>query len=55
MVPLGRRDAVQRQAHAPRSRVNIAQSCAAQVSDDLARRLHFEQSPVDLRIRFLVL
>jgi hypothetical protein len=37
MVPLGLRDAMQRQAHPPRSRVNIAQRCAAQVSDDLAR------------------
>jgi hypothetical protein len=37
MVPLGLRDAMQRQAHAPRSRVDIAQRCAAQISDDLSR------------------
>jgi hypothetical protein len=37
MIALGLRDAMQRQSHAPRSRVNIAQRCAAQVSDDLAR------------------
>jgi len=37
MIALGLRDAVQRQAHSPRSRVHVAKRCAAQVSDDLAR------------------
>jgi hypothetical protein len=37
MIPLGLRDAVQRQAQSPRSRVDIAQRCAAQISDNLAR------------------
>ncbi len=55
MVPLCRRDAMQRQPEPPSACVHVAQRRGADELNDLGRRVHFQQSPVDLMIRFLVL
>ena len=55
MIPLGRRDALQVQPEPSSPCVHVAQRRGPDELHDLGRRVHFEQAPIDVRVRFLVL